>query len=1263
VNPETLKETTAPSLDVVAEIDAACDRFESEWQAGRRPRMEAYLAAASERARGGLLAELLRVEIAHRAAQGETLLPQDYTPRFPEHASMIDTLLARGQAAPPAHPTEAGRYRIEGLLASGGMGLVYRAHDPDFGRPLAVKVLREELKDQPALVARFLEEARITGQLQHPGVPPVHEIGRLPDGRPFLAMKLIEGRTLADLLAAPRDPADGVARLLPVFEQVCQTLAYAHDRGVIHRDLKPANVMVGAFGEVQVMDWGLAKSVRSPADKYDEARADPTPAERLLSPHETRSGPTVPGAVMGTLAFMPPEQARGEVDRLDERSDVFGLGAILCVLLTDQPPYRERAHSKLLEQAQTADLADAFSRLERCGTDPELVKLAMRCLAKEPADRPRHAAAVAEEVAAYQEGVRERLRQAQVERARAEVAVREERKRRRMLLIAGGIIAVVLLVGLSASLWQMRRAVQAEGAASASAEQARLSAEEAKRNARQARNERDAKAAALAGEQAARRDETRARERAFEALRSMTADVVERKFTQGAVLTEDDRAFLKGVIAQFDAFAAIKGDDPDSLALRAEGRLRVGHVRSILGQLKEAEKDLDQALSIFKQLVAGSRNRPEFREYLAQCHNDRGVLLSATGRRKEAEEDYDQAVNIGKNLVADCPTRPEFRHDLARSYNNRGILRRAMERPKEAEEDDGRAIDIKRQLVSDFPARPDFREELANSLNNRGVLLRATGRFKAAEKDYEDALRIRKQLTVEFPSRPEYQNELAGSYHNRANLLYATGRPKDAEEDYDGAVRIRKQLVADFPARPGFRQDLAKSQGNRGNLLYATGRPKDAEEDYDQVLSIYRRLAADFPTHPAFRQELAIGYLNRGALLSRTRRLNDAATDFDRAVSIYKRLVIDFPTRPEFRLELAASHHSRGALLHTMGRPKEADEDYREALNVLTRLAADFPTRPELRQELAQSQNNRGIFLGEIGRRKEAKEAFEQALGIQKRLAADFPSRSELRRELAHTHNNLGYLRLGMGRFQDAEQDFNQALEVQKQLMAGFPARRAYREDLALSHTNRGTLLLTTGRVKQAEKEYDLAFGIRKQLAADFPNEADLRNDLAGSCVNLTLVYQQQRNWAAAKRLLLEDRPHHLAALKANPSQVAYRQSYRSHLSVLTRVHAGLLEHQDAVRTAATRRDVGWNAPADAYDAAAFLSKCIPIVAKHDKLDAKQRTETAQFYGDAAMKLLRDAVSKGYRGVAHMKTDTALDPLRRRDDFKKLMAELERRDK
>ena len=169
----------------------------------------------------------------------------------------------------------------------------------------------------------------------------MYELGTFPDRRPFFAMKLVKGRTLASLLQEQTSPAQDLPRFLSIFEQVCQTMAYAHARGVIHRDLKPSNVMVGSFGEVQVMDWGLAK-VLPQGGIADEARGGPA-AETVVN--TVRSGPagsgseSQAGSVLGTPAYMAPEQARGEVDRIDERADVFGLGAILCEILTGRPPY------------------------------------------------------------------------------------------------------------------------------------------------------------------------------------------------------------------------------------------------------------------------------------------------------------------------------------------------------------------------------------------------------------------------------------------------------------------------------------------------------------------------------------------------------------------------------------------------------------------------------------------------------------------------------------------------------------------------------------------------------------------------------------------------------------------------------------------------------------------------------------------------------------------------------------------------------------
>jgi serine/threonine-protein kinase len=204
-------------------------------------------------------------------------------------------------------PAQIGGYRIEGEIARGGMGIVLRAHDDRFGRSLAVKVLQEKYRGNPEVARRFLEEAQVMGQLQHPGIPPVYDLGELSDGRPFFALKLIKGRTLAELLHERPHPGHDLARWVALFGQVCQTIAYAHSRGILHRDLKPSNIMVGAFGEVQVMDWGLAKVLGSQAAAEAAIQTEEMSTIARVRTAEDDLA-TQAGAVLGTPAYMPPSR-------------------------------------------------------------------------------------------------------------------------------------------------------------------------------------------------------------------------------------------------------------------------------------------------------------------------------------------------------------------------------------------------------------------------------------------------------------------------------------------------------------------------------------------------------------------------------------------------------------------------------------------------------------------------------------------------------------------------------------------------------------------------------------------------------------------------------------------------------------------------------------------------------------------------------------------------------------------------------------------
>jgi serine/threonine-protein kinase len=392
--------------------------------------------------------------------------------RDPEGEAL--TPVARpGSANMPVSHDPAGRLQLHGEIARGGMGAVLKGRDTDLGRDIAVKVLLETHQGKTELVQRFVEEAQIAGQLQHPGVAPVYELGQFADKRPYFTMKLVKGKTLAALLASRKEPAEDQSKYMGIFAQVCQTLAYAHARGVIHRDLKPANVMVGAFGEVQVMDWGLAK-VLAEGGVADEQKAQMhhtvsvirTQRSQGSSAPEGIGSHTVAGSMLGTPAYMAPEQARGEVELIDERADVFGLGGILCEILTGQPPYTGKK-AEVQRRAQTASLDDAYARLDGCGADGELVGLAKRCLAAEPWDRPRDAGQVTEAVTAYQNSVAERLRQTELERAAEQArageakatAAAEQRARRRTVGLAAAVLGLVV-VGAAGGLWVQR--LQAE---------------------------------------------------------------------------------------------------------------------------------------------------------------------------------------------------------------------------------------------------------------------------------------------------------------------------------------------------------------------------------------------------------------------------------------------------------------------------------------------------------------------------------------------------------------------------------------------------------------------------------------------------------------------------------------------------------------------------------------------------------------------------------------------------------------------------------
>ena len=309
-----------------------------------------------------------------------------------EDAATINELIARADAE--------GKYIFDKELGRGGMGAVFSTVDQDVRRKVAMKVMLPSTATSPAHIKRFLEEAQITGQLEHPNIVPVHEVGINAEANIYFTMKMVRGENLDDVLDKiaqakteyQQKYSTGV--LLQIFMKVCDAIGYAHAKGVLHRDLKPENLMIGGFGEVLVMDWGLAKVL----GREDINTAGDAAAGQASAYH------TMEGQVMGTPAYMSPEQALGKISELDERSDIFSLGGILYKILTGHAPYRGKNAREALEKARKRQLQAPDLRAPERKIPPELVAICMKAMAREQDERYASAEELKDDIQRYLDG-------------------------------------------------------------------------------------------------------------------------------------------------------------------------------------------------------------------------------------------------------------------------------------------------------------------------------------------------------------------------------------------------------------------------------------------------------------------------------------------------------------------------------------------------------------------------------------------------------------------------------------------------------------------------------------------------------------------------------------------------------------------------------------------------------------------------------------------------------------------------------------------
>ncbi len=910
----------------LAEVEAGRPVDPEEW-VGRHPEIAARLRAC-----------LKGLHLVEAAAEALALSPQPvrFDAQDQHHADAEnDAGIDVGSSVVAADGPRLGDFRVIRELGRGGMGVVYEAEQHSLGRRVALKVLPFAAAMDPRQIARFRVEAQAASHLNHPHIVPVYSVG-CQRGVHYYAMQLIEGPTLAERIAELRRQAPGsVAPLRPPLakgglggvygcdpldaisgsvdpepppsqegenespvrhaspdtrrvaaegpsadlldtvslattstrqrtffleaarlgRQAAEALEHAHQQGVLHRDVKPSNLIVDHRGHLWVTDFGLARF-------QDEGSL------------------TATGDLLGTLRYMSPEQALANRAVVDQRTDVYSLGATLYELLTLQPAFAGSDRQELFRK-----IAQEEPRRPRAinpAVPRDLETIIVKAMAKDPSGRYITAQELADDLHRFLDDRPILARPP----GPLERSARWARRHTAAVVVAIPMLAIMVL-GLSAGIIVVL--------------------------AKQAEIERARDAART------QRDETR------RAIKEWYTDIAENWLGQQPDLQPLQREFLLKALKYYQAFALEKDPDPAVRAEAGEAAFRVAEIQRKLGRLDEAERAYRQAIAVLEAIPAGvldGRNQPEgtasadiVRETLCRSYSGLGSLLIDTNRSDEAGRILRRAAELTQALVDDTADTPQNRPLLASSYHRLGILLRQTGRPRQAETAYRKAIELAESIGGLVGLKME-----AGLHGNLGILLTQTGQSLAAEQSYRDAVKWNEALVHGDPGVPVYRQELARSLLALGNLL--AQKPEgttEAERALRRALELYDRLAADAPEVPQFHQELALTLLNLAKVLRTIGHWHEAEPLFERSGDLYETRVADQPDRADDRAAMAQARFNLGSLLAARGNFAAARNRLQQAVASQREALRLSPRDPSIRESLRRQRETLSSVLIRLG--------------------------------------------------------------------------------------------------------------------------------------------------------------------------------------------------------------------------------------------------------------------------------------------------------------------------------------------------------
>lgn len=1020
-----------------------------------------------------------------------------------------------GPSATASSPPDAvarvfGDYEIRRELGRGGMGVVYEARQISLNRLVALKLIKAGLLADDAELRRFRNEAEAVALLDHPGIVSAYEVGEHA-GQQYLAMKLVVSDGLAPLTERYRDAPRAAAKLVA---EAADAVAHAHSRGILHRDLKPANILVDTDGRPHITDFGLAKRLEDDAEM------------------------TASGAILGTPAYMAPEQASGQRGGITTATDVYGLGGVLYSLLTGQAPFHGGTVIETLDSLRTVAPEPPMRLNARVPRD--LQTICLKCLEKDPRRRYASALALADDLRAWLDSRPISARPV----GPAERAWLWCRRKPTIAALSAAVIA--LIVGGAATTIAMQR------------------------NANRALLAKNQELTFAYGREAtANADLAAANERVEQRYR-LAMDAI--------------KTFHTGASQDF----LLK--EPQFQALRGKLLNSAREFYDKLGRVLEASDDATS-----KRALLGS----EFE--LAQ-------LLLTLGRGGDALALHRQVLAGRESLAGEPGASTQDGIQVGRSLRATASLMQKEGPKADVPAMLARAVAFHERLAADHPDDPAVQDALAEVLIVLGDQLKnVDGNRTEAERAFRRSLTIWQGLAQTHPQELKYRSSQSGALSYLSFLRADEGKYDETIELYQQVVDLAREELERSPRDLRLRANLAACQSLMSSWYYWARRFGEAVEPARASLNEYREIAAALPGVPRYQHDLATSHSALGMVLSQTNQLAEAETEYRATLGILDKLALDTP--------------DDRVLLHTISNARDVLSD------VLTRLNRPAEAEPELRA----------------------------ALAIQTRLSESDPANHDLSDSLALSHLNLGRSLLGVDKTAGAESEFREAIAILARIAREHPAMAIYRQRLAVTHQFLGALLTKEGRLADAEAELRTEVAIFRDLAETDPDTPWVREQLASDLANLADVVRELGRPTEAR----DGYDQAVSLLDRLIEQTPETSSYRGQRArALRRRALARLDMGDPTGAAADTRKAldHWNSRPTRTGEEWFQTACcqasMAALAERDNLNAPVDV------AETAMQSLSQAVALGHRDPRLFLSETALDALRNRPDFLRLLTDL-----